>query len=145
MVDSVHRGHYRYKYMTDRMDASVEKPSGPADMEVSSDKLFCCRGVRNKVPLTYREELYHILRMTGPLVNTDTVCLHFSSCVSCDTCITSGTFLVFVFLAAVSNPQLHASVCGYNVLWPSGKRCDGRLWISFRCKWLSVEADVRKS
>uniref|UniRef100_A0A669B2H6 Multidrug and toxin extrusion protein n=1 Tax=Oreochromis niloticus TaxID=8128 RepID=A0A669B2H6_ORENI len=54
--------------MTDRMDASVEKPSGPADMEVSSDKLFCCRGVRNKVPLTYREELYHILRMTGPLL-----------------------------------------------------------------------------
>uniref|UniRef100_A0A669CQU5 Multidrug and toxin extrusion protein n=1 Tax=Oreochromis niloticus TaxID=8128 RepID=A0A669CQU5_ORENI len=51
-----------------RMDASVEKPSGPADMEVSSDKLFCCRGVRNKVPLTYREELYHILRMTGPLL-----------------------------------------------------------------------------
>ncbi|CAI5693307.1 unnamed protein product [Oreochromis niloticus] len=50
------------------MDASVEKPSGPADMEVSSDKLFCCRGVRNKVPLTYREELYHILRMTGPLL-----------------------------------------------------------------------------
>uniref|UniRef100_A0A3P9BK56 Multidrug and toxin extrusion protein n=1 Tax=Maylandia zebra TaxID=106582 RepID=A0A3P9BK56_9CICH len=35
---------------------------------VSSDKLFCCRGVRNKVPLTYREELYHILRMTGPLL-----------------------------------------------------------------------------
>lgn len=64
----MHRGHYRYKYMTDRMDASVEKPSGPADMEVSSDKLFCCRGVRNKVPLTYREELYHILRMTGPLL-----------------------------------------------------------------------------
>lgn len=80
VVDSVHRGHYRYKYMTDRVDASVKKPSGPADMEVSSDKLFCCRGVRNKVPLTYREELYHILRMTGPLVNTDTVCLHFSSC-----------------------------------------------------------------
>uniref|UniRef100_A0A3Q1JBB6 Multidrug and toxin extrusion protein n=1 Tax=Anabas testudineus TaxID=64144 RepID=A0A3Q1JBB6_ANATE len=40
----------------------------PADMEVSSDKLFRCTWVRRKVPLTYREELYHILRMTGPLL-----------------------------------------------------------------------------
>uniref|UniRef100_A0A3B4XE72 Multidrug and toxin extrusion protein n=1 Tax=Seriola lalandi dorsalis TaxID=1841481 RepID=A0A3B4XE72_SERLL len=37
-------------------------------MEASSDKLFCCRWVRNKVPLAHREELYHILRMTGPLL-----------------------------------------------------------------------------
>ncbi|XP_030600748.1 multidrug and toxin extrusion protein 1-like [Archocentrus centrarchus] len=37
-------------------------------MEISSNKLFCCRWVRNKVPLTHREELYHILRMTGPLL-----------------------------------------------------------------------------
>uniref|UniRef100_A0A3Q1F3U0 Multidrug and toxin extrusion protein n=1 Tax=Acanthochromis polyacanthus TaxID=80966 RepID=A0A3Q1F3U0_9TELE len=32
------------------------------------DRLFCCRWVRNKIPLTHREELYHILRMTGPLL-----------------------------------------------------------------------------
>lgn len=38
------------------------------DMEGSSDKLFCCRWVRHRVPLAHREELYHILRMTGPLV-----------------------------------------------------------------------------
>ncbi|XP_040902406.1 multidrug and toxin extrusion protein 1-like [Toxotes jaculatrix] len=37
-------------------------------MEGYSDKLFCCRWVRNKVPLAHREELYHILRMTGPLL-----------------------------------------------------------------------------
>ncbi|XP_041850804.1 multidrug and toxin extrusion protein 1-like [Melanotaenia boesemani] len=37
-------------------------------MEGSSDKLFFCRWLRNKVPLTHREELYHILRMTGPLL-----------------------------------------------------------------------------
>ncbi|GAA6225757.1 multidrug and toxin extrusion protein 1-like [Lates japonicus] len=37
-------------------------------MEGSSDRLFCCRWVRNKVPLAHREELYHILRMTGPLL-----------------------------------------------------------------------------
>uniref|UniRef100_A0A3B4UCW3 Multidrug and toxin extrusion protein n=1 Tax=Seriola dumerili TaxID=41447 RepID=A0A3B4UCW3_SERDU len=34
----------------------------------SSDKLFCCKWVRSKVPLAHREELYHILRMTGPLL-----------------------------------------------------------------------------
>ncbi|XP_054650234.1 multidrug and toxin extrusion protein 1-like [Dunckerocampus dactyliophorus] len=33
-----------------------------------SDKMFRCRWVRHKVPLAYREELYQILRMTGPLL-----------------------------------------------------------------------------
>ncbi|XP_023127810.1 multidrug and toxin extrusion protein 1-like [Amphiprion ocellaris] len=37
-------------------------------MDGSSDRLFCCRWVRNKIPLTHRAELYHILRMTGPLL-----------------------------------------------------------------------------
>ncbi|KAE8295169.1 Multidrug and toxin extrusion protein 1 [Larimichthys crocea] len=37
-------------------------------MKGSSDKLFCCRWIRDRVPLTHREELYHILRMTGPLL-----------------------------------------------------------------------------
>ncbi|KAK3561007.1 hypothetical protein QTP86_023198 [Hemibagrus guttatus] len=36
-------------------------------MEPSS-KLFCCPCVRRCLPLVYREELYHILRMTGPLL-----------------------------------------------------------------------------
>ncbi|XP_060928521.1 multidrug and toxin extrusion protein 1-like [Limanda limanda] len=34
----------------------------------SSDKLFCCRWMRNIIPLAHREELYHILRMMGPLL-----------------------------------------------------------------------------
>ncbi|KAL7400429.1 hypothetical protein ABVT39_012225 [Epinephelus coioides] len=37
-------------------------------MEAASDKLFCCRWMRHRVPLAHREELYHILRMTGPLL-----------------------------------------------------------------------------
>ncbi|XP_042342476.1 multidrug and toxin extrusion protein 1-like [Plectropomus leopardus] len=37
-------------------------------MDASSDRLFCCRWVRHRVPLAHREELYHILRMTGPLL-----------------------------------------------------------------------------
>ncbi|XP_043975572.1 multidrug and toxin extrusion protein 1-like [Gambusia affinis] len=37
-------------------------------MDPSSDRLFCCRWVRNKVPRACRDELYHILRMTGPLL-----------------------------------------------------------------------------
>uniref|UniRef100_UPI001ED852ED multidrug and toxin extrusion protein 1-like n=1 Tax=Scatophagus argus TaxID=75038 RepID=UPI001ED852ED len=39
-----------------------------ADMDSTSDKLFCCRWVRRRVPQAHREELYHILRMTGPLL-----------------------------------------------------------------------------
>lgn len=46
----------------------LARPSDRADMEGSSDKLFCCRWVRHKVPLTHREEMYHILRMSGPLL-----------------------------------------------------------------------------
>uniref|UniRef100_A0A672H066 Multidrug and toxin extrusion protein n=1 Tax=Salarias fasciatus TaxID=181472 RepID=A0A672H066_SALFA len=39
-----------------------------ADMARPSDKVFCCRWVRKRVPDTHREELFHILRMTGPLL-----------------------------------------------------------------------------
>uniref|UniRef100_A0A8C5E3L6 Multidrug and toxin extrusion protein n=1 Tax=Gouania willdenowi TaxID=441366 RepID=A0A8C5E3L6_GOUWI len=37
-------------------------------MDTTSDKLFCCRWLRNKLPLVHRDELYHIIRMTGPLL-----------------------------------------------------------------------------
>ncbi|KAM4627282.1 multidrug and toxin extrusion protein 1-like [Polymixia lowei] len=37
-------------------------------MEESSAKLFCCHWLRRRVPLAHREELYHILRMIGPLL-----------------------------------------------------------------------------
>ncbi|XP_007554400.1 multidrug and toxin extrusion protein 1-like [Poecilia formosa] len=37
-------------------------------MEASSDRLFCCSWLRRRVPSLHREELYHILRMTGPLL-----------------------------------------------------------------------------
>uniref|UniRef100_A0AAV2J2I2 Multidrug and toxin extrusion protein n=1 Tax=Knipowitschia caucasica TaxID=637954 RepID=A0AAV2J2I2_KNICA len=36
----------------------------------SSDRLFCCPGVRRRVPEAYRDELYHILRMTVPVLVT---------------------------------------------------------------------------
>ncbi|XP_034557396.1 solute carrier family 47 member 4 [Notolabrus celidotus] len=57
--------------MSGKADASVDKATltpDPGDMEGSSDKLFCCRWMRSRIPLTHREELYHILRMTGPLL-----------------------------------------------------------------------------
>lgn len=47
--------------------------SGAADMERSGGKLFCCRQVCHRVPVAHREELYHILKMTGPLVSTGIV------------------------------------------------------------------------
>ncbi|KAM3875117.1 multidrug and toxin extrusion protein 1-like [Diretmus argenteus] len=37
-------------------------------MEESSSRFFCCSWVRRRIPLAYREELYHILKMTGPLL-----------------------------------------------------------------------------
>ncbi|XP_039987314.1 multidrug and toxin extrusion protein 1-like [Xiphias gladius] len=33
-----------------------------------TEKLFCCRWLCHRLPLAHREELYHILRMTGPLL-----------------------------------------------------------------------------
>ncbi|KAI4898726.1 hypothetical protein NFI96_024105, partial [Prochilodus magdalenae] len=49
--------------MMDGSSAGAEAPS----MEPSA-KLFCCGFLRRYLPLTYREEFYHILRMTGPLL-----------------------------------------------------------------------------
>ncbi|XP_051965808.1 multidrug and toxin extrusion protein 1-like [Xyrauchen texanus] len=48
------------------MDVSSPRTEAPS-MEPSA-KLFCCRLVRRCIPLVYREELYQILRMTGPLL-----------------------------------------------------------------------------
>uniref|UniRef100_A0A673JFL4 Multidrug and toxin extrusion protein n=1 Tax=Sinocyclocheilus rhinocerous TaxID=307959 RepID=A0A673JFL4_9TELE len=48
------------------MDVSSPRTE-TSSMEPSS-KLFCCRSVRRCIPLVYRQELYHILCMTGPLV-----------------------------------------------------------------------------
>uniref|UniRef100_H3DFK4 Multidrug and toxin extrusion protein n=1 Tax=Tetraodon nigroviridis TaxID=99883 RepID=H3DFK4_TETNG len=45
-------------------EASVEA----AVMEQPSDRLFCCQWVRDRLPPTNREELYNILKMTGPLM-----------------------------------------------------------------------------
>lgn len=38
------------------------------EQNVLSNKLFRCASVRRWIPLAYREELYHVLRLTGPLV-----------------------------------------------------------------------------
>uniref|UniRef100_UPI0037E93A44 multidrug and toxin extrusion protein 1-like n=1 Tax=Semicossyphus pulcher TaxID=241346 RepID=UPI0037E93A44 len=37
-------------------------------MERPGNKLFCCEWVHSRVPQAHREELYQILRMTGPLL-----------------------------------------------------------------------------
>ncbi|XP_020784411.2 multidrug and toxin extrusion protein 1-like [Boleophthalmus pectinirostris] len=36
----------------------------------NSDRLFCCPWLRHRVPVAYRDELYHILRMTVPVLIT---------------------------------------------------------------------------
>uniref|UniRef100_A0A8C1MPP5 Multidrug and toxin extrusion protein n=2 Tax=Cyprinus carpio TaxID=7962 RepID=A0A8C1MPP5_CYPCA len=38
------------------------------NLETPSSKLFRCSCVRRWVPLAYREELYHVLRLSGPLL-----------------------------------------------------------------------------
>ncbi|KAI5626706.1 hypothetical protein C0J50_13666, partial [Silurus asotus] len=48
------------------MDGPNHRAEAPS-MEPSA-KFFCCSCVRRYLPLAYREELYHILRMTGPLL-----------------------------------------------------------------------------
>ncbi|XP_022526190.2 multidrug and toxin extrusion protein 1 [Astyanax mexicanus] len=48
------------------MDGSRARAEAPSTEP--SAKLFCCGCVRRYLPLVYREEIYHILRMTGPLV-----------------------------------------------------------------------------
>nr|XP_055052618.1 multidrug and toxin extrusion protein 1-like [Misgurnus anguillicaudatus] len=48
----------------------VSSPSTEATSMESTSKLFCCRSIRRCIPLVYREELYHILCMTGPLVTS---------------------------------------------------------------------------
>lgn len=59
--------------ISQRRDTSLQQPvshcSSSTDMEVSSDRLFFCQWVRHRVPLAAREELYHIMRMTGPVVS----------------------------------------------------------------------------
>lgn len=46
--------------------AGVEGDEGVAEV---SSKLFRCACVRRWLPLVYREELYQVLRLTGPLVS----------------------------------------------------------------------------
>ncbi|KAM4620895.1 multidrug and toxin extrusion protein 1 isoform 2-T2 [Polymixia lowei] len=49
---------------------SVAKTAGVAGDETAavSSKLFRCACVRRLIPLAYREELYYVLRLTGPLL-----------------------------------------------------------------------------
>ncbi|XP_026137751.1 multidrug and toxin extrusion protein 1-like isoform X1 [Carassius auratus] len=46
----------------------VSSPRTEASAIDPSSKLFCCRSVRRCIPLVYRQELYHILCLTGPMV-----------------------------------------------------------------------------
>lgn len=120
--------------MTDRMDTSLEEPtltSAAADMNGSSDKLFCCKWIRNRIPITYREELYHILRMTGPLVKS--VTMKRWGCGSCKMAAIQMNcrskkhntsclhHLPVCHSAVLPNPSFLASVCRHNVLWAPGK------------------------
>ncbi|KAK7926156.1 hypothetical protein WMY93_008466 [Mugilogobius chulae] len=45
-----------------------EKEEEEEGLNAVSNKLFRCAKVRHWLPLAYREELYHVLRLTGPLV-----------------------------------------------------------------------------
>lgn len=53
-----------------RKTKTMEKATAAAELEHPSDRLFCCRSLRQRIPKTHRDELYHVIRMTGPLVRT---------------------------------------------------------------------------
>uniref|UniRef100_A0AAY4DRL4 Multidrug and toxin extrusion protein n=1 Tax=Denticeps clupeoides TaxID=299321 RepID=A0AAY4DRL4_9TELE len=50
------------------MDGPGARADGASSSEDLSARLFCCRFVRRWIPLAHRQELYHILRITGPLL-----------------------------------------------------------------------------
>uniref|UniRef100_A0A8C5DC23 Multidrug and toxin extrusion protein n=1 Tax=Gouania willdenowi TaxID=441366 RepID=A0A8C5DC23_GOUWI len=48
--------------------AAAAGPVGEETPTVESSKLFRCACVKRWIPLAYREEIYHVLRLTGPLL-----------------------------------------------------------------------------
>ncbi|XP_027888198.1 multidrug and toxin extrusion protein 1 [Xiphophorus couchianus] len=48
--------------------AKMEAPPVDEGATFASSKLFWCACVKRWLPLAYREELYHVLRLTGPLL-----------------------------------------------------------------------------
>lgn len=60
----------------ERMPEACGPPTGNeqvTEATASSSKLFGCSCVHRWLPLAYREELYHVLRLTGPLVSSLTI------------------------------------------------------------------------
>lgn len=53
-----------------RKTKTMEKAAAAAEPKHPSDRLFCCRSLRQRIPKTHRDELYHVIRMSGPLVRT---------------------------------------------------------------------------
>lgn len=49
--------------------ANTAKAEGEEEAGVVSSKLFGCACMTRWIPLAYREELYHVVRLTGPLVS----------------------------------------------------------------------------
>lgn len=49
--------------------AKTAKAEGEEAAGVVSSKLFWCTCMNRWIPLAYREELYHVLKLTGPLVS----------------------------------------------------------------------------
>ncbi|XP_062408850.1 multidrug and toxin extrusion protein 1-like isoform X2 [Sardina pilchardus] len=76
------------------------RAAGAFSLDEPSAKLFCCSPLRRRVPLAIREELYCILRLTGPLV-------------SCRTLNYLLPFVVTIFVGRLGNSALagYAMAC----------------------------------
>ena len=51
------------------MVASKTLREDEATAAALNSKLFGCRMMRRLIPLAYRAELYHVLRLSGPMVS----------------------------------------------------------------------------
>lgn len=55
--------------VTEDLGANSAEVEGNEESAAASSKLFRCACVRRWIPLVYREELYQVLKLTGPVVS----------------------------------------------------------------------------
>lgn len=79
--------------------AKMEGAHGDEGPTLASSKLFWCACVKRWLPPAYREELYHVLRLTGPLVSRGKLKCYLSLLFIKCSDMSALIFTVFPFVA----------------------------------------------